>query len=316
MSYKIVSYCNWDIRDNGTAKRIATTLRQMFGEKAGRMRRPVEKWPESELFLFVDDGRGDIPMDKAPSPSACYLIDVHLGFQERIDWARLFDYVFVAQKFAVPQFAEHGIKAHWLPLACHPNADPCLAELMLLETMIKLGQVPGPSHNPFPNLNKQFDTAFVGFLNRGIDGKGHDRVKFLDAIFRAFPNSWLSFQNFFEDAAVRYIKARVGLNISIAASPGDLNMRFFEGLSYGSCLLSNRDQDGWQELGFEDGVHFLGFDTYDEAIERVRWALDHPMEREAIAAAGHTLVREKHTYRHRMEQMFATIGAAVETVTA
>jgi len=264
---------------------------------------------------MTDDGRDDIPVTDIPHPNAIYVVDSHLGPDKRVEWAKHFDHVFVAQKSGVRLMAEHGIVAHWLPLACHRSGDPCLSEMLRSPERMK-------KYCPWPNLNKQFDHAFVGFMNRGSgeipkglrpfavgDPDGHDRVAFLDAIFKAFPNGWLSFQNFFEDAAVRYIKARVGLNVSIR---DDLNMRFFEGLSYGTCLLSNRDQEGWQELGFVEDVHFLGYESHEEAIAKLQWALDNPMEREEIAAAGHAFVRANHQYRHRMLDLLRICGVSAE----
>jgi spore maturation protein CgeB len=81
-------------------------------------------------------------------------------------------------------------------------------------------------------------------------------------------------------------------------------MRFFETLSYGVCLVTNRNVDGWKELGFEEGKHFLGYEGIEEAKVQIKWALDNPMKREEIAKAGHLKVRESHTYEHRLLEMF------------
>ena len=103
-----------------------------------------------------------------------------------------------------------------------------------------------------------------------------------------------------EQAAIRYARGRVGFNVSIR---DDLNMRFFETLSYGTCLLTNKDVVGWKDLGFIDGEHFVGYLGIDDAIEKARWCLENPMEREKIAKAGHEKVRSEHTYQHRIEEM-------------
>jgi len=79
-------------------------------------------------------------------------------------------------------------------------------------------------------------------------------------------------------------------------------------MSYGTCLVTNRDVVGWEDLGFVDGEHFLGYEGEEEAIEKIRWALDNPMERETIAKEGHIKVRAEHTYEHRVNQMLDTIG--------
>lgn len=150
-------------------------------------------------------------------------------------------------------------------------------------------------------LRKQFDVAFVGFLDRGDPARNiYSRVEYLDHVFRAFPNSWFSYNTFFTDAAVRYARARVGFNISKIL---DLNMRFFEVLSYGTCLVTNKDVVGWDRLNFVDGEHFIGYLGKEDAVKRIAWVLDNPDERERIALAGHELVRAQHTYVHRVDEM-------------
>ena len=149
------------------------------------------------------------------------------------------------------------------------------------------------------SLDKQHDIVFVGFLNQ--DPIGNNRVEYLDQVFKELPNSWLSVNCFHEHMAAHYVRGRLGFNISIR---DDLNMRFFEVLSTGTALLANRDVVGLEELGFEEGVHFIGYQGVPEAIEKAKYYLKNHEERESIAAAGHQLVREKHTYVDRIKQMF------------
>lgn len=289
---------NCDIRNNGTAVRCWDAMKRELGYvDLKRYTRPYKIENKHNLYIAIDDGRGDLPDWDLPHPSAIWLIDTHLGLDERLRWARLFDYVFCAQKPSVERMAAEGIKnVHWLPLACHPSADPNIEEMLKHQKVA--------DHCGGKNLNKQYDVCFVGFMNTGkADGTGNDRVDYLDRVFRRFPEFYFAYNRFFEDAAVRYIRARCGFNISIA---DDLNMRFFEIMSYGTCLVSNTDVVGWQDLGFVEGEHFVGYQGPDEAVEKVAWCLDHPFEREKIAQAGHRLVRERHTYAHRMQQLLDT----------
>ena len=284
---------NTDIRNNGTARRVFETLCRM-GDKPTRYSRPADRVGKHDWFLFVDDGRDDI--DWFPEGrKACWLIDTHLGWNTRLEWAKKFDRVFVAQREAVKQLEDAGVGgAEWLPLACSPQLDPSYKELAMFG-------------NREWDLTRRYDCCFVGYMNRGVanDPTSYDRVAVLDALFKAFPNSWLTTGVFFEEAAIRYVRARVGLNVSIKR---DLNMRFFECLSYGVCQVCNRTMDGWKALGFEDKKHFLGWDTVEEATELIRWALEHPAEREAIAEEGYRLVRAEHTYRHRVEQILRRLA--------
>jgi hypothetical protein len=292
-------FYNAEIRNNGTARRISETLLRMgFGETGMvRYNRPVLQPGDHDFWLFVDDGRDEIPMEVPEGvPSACYLVDVHLGYDIRLEWARKFDYVFLAQLPAVEKMKKDGVEnVHWLPLACLPCVDPSREELKVLPKE-RLGQW---------GLEKKHDAVFVGFLNNGWEGGGNSRVEYLDKVFAAHPDSWFSFNCFFEEAAIHYARGRVGFNISIT---NDLNMRFFETMSYGTCLVTNTDVHGIEELGFEDGKHFVGYKGVDDAVEKVGWCLDNPMERESIAEAGHELAREKHTYECRINEMLKIVG--------
>ncbi len=289
---RVANFYNSDIRNTGTSRRVTEAMKRMGLPGFMRYSRPAAVIGKHDLHVFIDEGRDEIDW-MPPRPNAGWFIDTHLGFERRVSWAREFDWVFVAQKEAVEQFRQEGIVAHWLPLACSPYLDPCYEELL---------KVMGRE----ANLVREYDCAFVGFMNDGAAGieDSHNRVDFLDAVFKAFPNSWMAVSRFFEEAAIRYVKARVGLNISIRH---DLNMRFFETLSYGVCQVCNRDMDGWKALGFADGEDFLGFDTTEEAIEQVRWALEHREEREAIARSGWEKVRNGHTYEDRVKTILSMV---------
>lgn len=286
-------FYNADIRNNGTARRVVEAMFRMGFKDHGMVRYsrpPGVEVAKHDLHLFVDDGRDDIHW-MPPEPNACWLVDTHLGFGMRLHWAKQFQHVFVAQKEAVGQMAAEGIEAKWLPLACSPYLDPCWKELSTA-----MGRK--------VDLTREYDCCFVGFLNNGAEG-GYNRVEVLDRLFKAYPNSWLAFNVFFEEAAQRYVKARVGLNVSIKK---DLNMRFFECLSYGVCQVCNSTMDGWRELGFREGEHFLGWKTLEEAVAKIKWALDNPVEREQVAEAGMEAVRKNHTYEDRVWQLLREVG--------
>jgi|2_EtaG_2_1085320.scaffolds.fasta_scaffold10997_2 hypothetical protein len=285
---------NSTVRNNGTARRVRDAAVRMFGKKLSRYSRPAEIEAKHPLCIFVDDGRDDLLDGFPPSPSACYLIDTHLGYTKRLEWARQFDAVFLAQLPDVDKMKKDGVdNVHWLPLACHPPVDPNADEIR---------EYLDPS---FPT-EPVYDCCFVGFLND--DKEGNSRIDYLDRLIGGegeFPNSHFAFSKFFEETAKRYCRAKIGFHISIRR---DLAMRWFECLSYGVPLLTNRTVDGWQELGFVDGEHFIGFTGKDEMIEKAHWILDHPEEAQQVAKEGHEFVREHHTYTHRMKHILEVCG--------
>jgi hypothetical protein len=287
---------NHDIRDNGTGMRLWDTYVRHGGKELGgaKYSRPARgDVALHDLHLFIDDGRDDLPMPIYEN-NACWLVDTHLGWDVRREWANHFDTVFCAQKPAADRMAAEGLNAHWLPLACHPHLDPNRGEMEAVPSAMEATKPLG--------LEKQHDLAFVGFFQKLQAENQNDRQEFLHQMFERFPNSWLATNVFFEKAAARYIRARLGLNISIL---NDLNMRFFEAQSYGTCLLSNTDVVGWQELGFVDGEHFVGYSSMEEALDKAAFYLDigHVAERERIARRGCKFVRSAHTYGHRLHTL-------------
>ena len=289
-------FYNATIRNNGTARRFWDALVRMGYKEHGLVRysRPAGiDIKDHNLHIFVDDGRDDID-EFPPSPNACWLIDTHLGYDKRLEWARKFDNVFLAQVSDVDKMKKDGIKnVYWLPLACSPELDVTASQLV--------------QANMFDYVpDTEWDTIFVGFINGGPpDGDGNNRLEYLDYIFKHIQNSWLALDKFFLEASARVCKARTIFNVSIKR---DLNMRFFEGMSYGRCLVTNVDVDGWEELGFRKGVHFLGYQGMEEAVEKIKWACSNPMAREVTARDGYEFVRAEHTYKHRVEQMLNQCG--------
>jgi len=218
-------------------------------------------------------------------------VDSHLGPYVRIQKARRADIVWCAQKPFVELLRRHGVKATWLPLACEPQVHCTAAELAARENREPTG----------PDV----DLAFVGHIQ---NPKESNRLEFLDGLFKAVPNSWYAYGHFHEDMSRVYHRARLGVNHAVR---NDLNMRFFELASMGVPQLADARMVGLEELGFENLLHYEGYDGPQDAAEVARMALM-PVNRDrvlAAAARAKALVRASHTYYHRL----CTILADVET---
>ncbi|MNY21625.1 Spore protein YkvP [compost metagenome] len=93
-------------------------------------------------------------------------------------------------------------------------------------------------------------------------------------------------------------QSRLSFNSHIDLSPRSAsNMRMFEATGVGSCLVTD-----WKEnihTLFEPDREVVTYRSVDECLEKVRWLLDHPAEREAIAKAGQARTLREHTIPHR-----------------
>jgi spore maturation protein CgeB len=57
---------------------------------------------------------------------------------------------------------------------------------------------------------------------------------------------------------------------------------------------------------FEDGKHLVLFKTIDEAVDKAKYYLAHPEDRERIAEIGYKEFLDKHTYMHRTKHILKT----------
>ncbi len=231
-----------------------------------------------DLFLWVESGvsyplRG---LSALPCPTACWLIDTHIHPRQHLETAKIFDFVFLAQKQYVPLFREAGIRnVHWLPLACDPDI-----------------------HRDF-GLEPLHDVSFVG----SVTAAHPRRNELLLRLARRF-NAHLQ-RCFLEEMALAFSRSRIVFNCS---ARGDLNMRVFEALSTGSLLVTDQAaRSGLEEL-FEDGRHLVIYRSAEELEERIAYFLGHEEERTRIARQGMREARARHTYAHRAAAILERVG--------
>ena len=233
---------------------------------------PSTLTPAFDLYLHVDDGL-DYSIPAGLHPSAYWVIDTHLQYERDLEKAQQFDFVFAAQKDGAERLQRDGIaNALWLPLACDPDI-----------------------HAPHA-VEKTYDVCFVGhtFTSTPLEG---ERERLLEIIRQEFPNHFIG-RRFFHEMARIYSTSRLVFNRSVR---NDLNMRVFEALACGSLLITNDLSDNGQDELFIPGAHLVTYQNEQELVEKIRFYLSHPNEREYIAATGRQEALAKHTYRHRME---------------
>jgi len=92
--------------------------------------------------------------------------------------------------------------------------------------------------------------------------------------------------------------SKTTLNIHADSSPKYAsNMRLFEATGVGTCLITDwRPNIG---LLFEPDKEVITYRSAEECIEKVKWLMDNPAEREAIAHAGQVRTLKDHTFHNR-----------------
>lgn len=239
--------------------------------------------PRPDLFVWIDPGDRYFPpgIEDAPIPTACYLVDVHIGAW-RTNVARCFDAVFVAQKDYVPAYRDavgHD-QVRWLPLAAAPDVHR--------------------DHQ----LPRTLDVGFVGSVTRAHRRAG-SRLRRLDLVRSQFKTNDVFAPATPEEVGRIYSTSRIVLNSSIA---GDVTMRVFEGAACGALMLTDSVANGLGEL-FKVGEEIAVYRDDADMLDQIRSYLADDVARERIARAGQSRVLADHTYAHR-------IARVVEAVTA
>jgi spore maturation protein CgeB len=87
------------------------------------------------------------------------------------------------------------------------------------------------------------------------------------------------------------------------------NVRLFEATGVGTCLITDMKAN----LGelFEPDREVMTYRSAEECVEKVRWLLDHPEERHAIAQAGQHRTLRDHTFVQRAAQLDEIIQKAL-----
>jgi hypothetical protein len=240
-----------------------------------------ELTPLPDLYLWLDSGGKYFPtgIEDLPIPTACYLVDVHLGaWRQQV--ARFFDVVFIAQRSQLAvyhQTLQHD-QVYWLPLAAANVFRPL-------------------------NLPRIYDIAFVGSMTAAH--RKTARARRLQLLAERFSTNDFGRSYTPAEASQIYNQARLVLNVSIN---GDVNMRVFEGTACGALLLNDSTINGLDELFDVD--HELAVYTDDaDLLEKAAYYLTHDTEREQLAAAGQARTLGQHTYQQRVTQIIEAITA-------
>ncbi len=226
-----------------------------------------------DVYLRIDHGDYTYDLPDRLRPRAFYIVDTLL----RNSWrsiqrqASRYDILFFVQRSAAEQFR----RAFWTPLGCD-------MEIHGMEP-----QVP------------EYDVAFIG-----NDG-GVPRKFYLQELRERYPRSFLG-KAPYTDMAQIYSRARIGFHYIECTSPlkDMISMRVYEVLAAKRLLLANAlGPKDYELLGFRDRQEIVLYHDPQELFKLLEYYLAHSDEREHIAAAGHACVVQRHTYRHRAEQM-------------
>jgi hypothetical protein len=236
---------------------------------------------EAHLFLYVEP-LGLVPrgLETAPFPSACIISDVHRNLGCRKTLAKCFDWVFLYQRNYVQHFTDRRDNSvRWLPYACDTEVFRDL------------------------QLERDLDIAFAGKL-LGARSRRHRIISKLSSEYKMNPMQWYSQS----EIAHLYSRAKIVVNVPVG---NDLNFRVFEALSCGALLITERANNGQEEL-FKENEHYVAFSTERELSAKIGYYLANGREREEIARAGNAEVMKRHSLELRLATLLGEVSSGAK----
>ena len=93
----------------------------------------------------------------------------------------------------------------------------------------------------------------------------------------------------------------VNANVTAEQMPTAVNQRVWDVPGVGSFLLTDAQQDALEF--FEEDREVVVYRDFEEAADKASYYLEHPQQREAIAARAHRKVQRLHRFTHRLRRL-------------
>jgi hypothetical protein len=242
----------------------------------------LDRCPEQPALILHPEYIPIMPrgLTRVNIPTACFQVDTYTYTRSRISWSKLFDLVFVFHPEYDTEFRTAGHPgAHFIPHAIEPS--------------LFLGEEP----------DRVFEIGWVG-QTRGPLYRTRERL--LPVLSRSFRmNDWRR-RHEPEEMARIYRQSKIVVNMARDDFPQDANMRTFEAMGAGALLLTSLPTE-LEKIGFEDGVHFVGYRKEAEIAPLVRKYLSEESGRRRIAEEAREKVLREHSYDRRVEKILELV---------
>jgi len=248
---------------------------------------------QPDLVLFIQEptygNRGNKVLNKITAPKIGWNVEAYEEIERLKESCQFFDAYNLFNQNAVALLNEQQIPAEYLCHAVNPKR-----------------------FYPLPNIQPSYDICFVGNFSPWRD-------EILDAALSVTSNVALYGPNWLGNRKSRnapkmlaaihkgdtiigdelntlFNSSRVVINVSRVKDSAGLNMRFFEVLATGACLLTDAPPE--IEQHFIKNTHLATFSDIEELKLNLAILLANATLRQKIGLAGYTQVVANHTYQH------------------
>ncbi|WP_234399874.1 CgeB family protein [Paenibacillus popilliae] len=159
-------------------------------------------------------------------------------------------------------------------------------------------------HSDIPYAMRRIDVSFVGTRGHELYKNRNESLRCIEANLQGKAHLSLRKTLFLEELSKHYGNSKIVFN-QTADTIKSFNMRIFEGMGCGALVLTDHTPE--QSELFENGVHYVIYDSKEDMLEKLRYYLSHPDQAATIAAEGQRHVVRNHTYEHRARQVLDLI---------
>lgn len=233
-------------------------------------------------------------------PVVCWYTDPAANLRRFYLLAGNYDALFIKEPFLVRTFRNNlGLNTYYLPEACNPrwHKQAEISDANLREYGCDIAGA--------GTLHYYRARMFEPFLDYDLKIWGCNAPSWLNSPVRKHYTDRFVAE---ESKSIAYRSAKVFINtIGILESEG-VNCTLFEAAGCGAFQIAD-----WKPVLAEHFVPEQEVVTYrsrGELMEKVKYYLEHPTERDQIAQRGYLRAHREHTYEHRLTAMFQVLGLA------
>jgi hypothetical protein len=243
----------------------------------------VAQCPERPSLIYCPDfSLSPIPpgLTKTDIPTVNINEDTYAYTEYRVRWSMLFDYTILFHPGYVERFRAAGHpRPLFLPLAMNPDVITGPEEERVFEVGT-VGQIESVRYATRRRVLSQLEKHF----------------RMNDFRRRYSPN----------EMAKIYRQSKIAINVPREDYLQEANMRVFEIMGSGALLLVRLPSE-LSDMGFQEGVHFIGYRQEDELVPLIRQFLNQDSLRVEIAQRAQELVCREHTYERRAAKLFEQV---------
>jgi hypothetical protein len=189
-----------------------------------------------------------------------------------------------------------------LVLVFHPGYDSKFRDAGHAGARFVAHAVDG-QHFAGPEVERVYDVGWVGQTDGPIYRM---REPILNELSKSFRMNNPKRRYSLEEMALTYRQSKIVVNVGRDDYPQDANLRTFEAMAAGALLVTSLPTE-LSKIGFEEGVHFVGYRDAREIVPLVRKYVEDVSARRAIVEGCRQKILGEHTYQQRVDTILALI---------